>query len=127
MDLTQYEVETCIGTLADPEIECNDSTTIIVDTNIATSTKDAESDIYDMTLYPNPAKTKIYLDVSSPISEIVQIKLTSIEGRVIRTSAARLNNTVQTIGFNLVDLDRGMYLMQVQSENGLSTRKFVKN
>ena len=127
MDLTQYEVETCIGTLADPEIECNDSTTIIVDTNLATSTKDAESDIYDMTLYPNPAKTKIYLDVSSPISEIVQIKLTSIEGRVIRTSAARLNNTVQTIGFNLVDLDRGMYLMQVQSENGLSTRKFVKN
>ncbi|MDB4162936.1 M36 family metallopeptidase [Saprospiraceae bacterium] len=127
MDLTQYEVETCIGTLADLEIECNDSTTIIVDTNLATSTKDAESDIYDMTLYPNPAKTKIYLDVSSPISEIVQIKLTSIEGRVIRTSAARLNNTVQTIGFNLVDLDRGMYLMQVQSENGLSTRKFVKN
>ena len=61
------------------------------------------------------------------ISEIVQIKLTSIEGRVIRTSAARLNNTVQTIGFNLVDIDRGMYLMQVQSENGLSTRKFVKN
>jgi hypothetical protein len=98
-----------------------------VDTNLATSTKDAKSDIYDMTLYPNPAKTKIYLDVSSPISEIVQIKLTSIEGRVIRTSAARLNNTVQTIGFNLVDIDRGMYLMQVQSENGLSTRKFVKN
>ena len=127
MDLKLYEVETCVGTVDNLELECNPTTTIIVDSNLDTNTKDANSDIYDMIVYPNPAKTKVYLDVSSPISETVQIKLTSIDGRVISTSAAQLNNNVQTIGFNLVDLDRGMYLLQVQSENGLSTRKFVKN
>ncbi len=127
IDLKLYEVETCVGTVDNMEIECNPPTTIIIDTTLDTDTKDANSDIYDMIVYPNPAKTKLYLDVSSPISETVQIKLTSIDGRVITTSSAQLNNKVQTIGFNLVDLDGGMYLIQVQSENGLSTRKFVKN
>jgi len=127
MDLTLYEVETCIGTPTDPEIECNGTTTIIVDSNLDTDTEDTENDIYDMTVYPNPAKTKIYLDVASPLTQTVQVKLTSLDGRIIKNSTAQLSNSVQTIGFNIVDLDSGMYLIHVQSDQGISTRKFVKN
>lgn len=127
MDLKLYNVETCIGTVNNLDQECNPNTTIIVDSSLAIDTKDATSDIYDMIVYPNPAKSKLYLDVSSPITENVQIKLTSVDGRLIRSSNTQLNNNVQTIGFNILNLDKGMYLIQVQSENGLSTRKFVKN
>lgn len=127
MDLTQYEVETCIGTTENPELECNESTTIIVDTNLDTNTEDNNSDIYEMTVYPNPARTKIYLDVASPSTQAVQVKLTSLDGRLIKNTVTQLSNTTQTIGFNIVDLDSGMYLIQVQSDQGLSTRKFVKN
>lgn len=127
MDLTLYEVETCIGTTADPEVQCNGTTTIIVDSNLDTDTQDTESDIYEMSLYPNPAKTKIYLDVASPVSQAVQIKLTTLDGRLIRNTTAQVSTSTKTIGFDIVDLDGGMYLLQVQSEAGLSTRKFVKN
>ena len=127
MDLELYEVETCIGTPTDPELECNDNTRIIVDSNLDTDTKDTNSDIYAMTVYPNPAKTKIYLDVASPTTQAVQVKLTSLDGRLIKNTVAQVSNTAQTIGFNIVDLDSGMYLIQVQSDQGLSTRKFVKN
>jgi len=127
MDLTLYEVETCIGTTAEPEVECNGTTTIIVDSNLDTNTEDTNGDIYEMSVYPNPAKTKIYLDVAAPLTQAVQIKLTSLDGRLIRNTTAQVTNSTKTIGFDIVDLDSGMYLIQVQSEQRLSTRKFVKN
>lgn len=127
MDLTTYEVETCIGPIDNPDLECNPQETIIIDSNVDTAIDDIDSDIFTMKVYPNPAKTRIYLDVSAPIKDIAEIKLTNISGKVIKTDNLHLTNATQTLSYTINDLESGMYLIQVQSANGLSTRKFVKN
>lgn len=126
MDLVYYDVNTCIGTADNPLQECNETTRIIVDSVLGTNTEEAEDDIYDMSIYPNPAKTSINLDIVGLISETVKVSLTQIDGKLIRSFDMAISPEVSTANISITDLQPGMYLVQVQSENGISTRKFVK-
>lgn len=127
MDLIFYDINTCIGPMDDPMKQCNEVTRIIVDSQLSTSTEEVEDDIYDMKLYPNPVKSRVFVDVTGLINETVQVKLSDINGITIVERSINIGTQVQSTSFDTQDLAAGMYLIQVQSDNGLSTRKFVKN
>ena len=69
-------------------------------------------------VYPNPSND--YLTISAMTSDLVSISIVSITGEVVRTISSN-NNTI-----NISDLSNGVYILHIQSEDGMALRKFIK-
>jgi hypothetical protein len=70
---------------------------------------------------PNPAND--YVTISSKNNPISYIELTDINGRVVKT--VKIDNFNETT-LNISDVSSGVYIMKITSENGISTKKVIK-
>ena len=67
-------------------------------------------------IYPNPNNGEFIISNSI---EINKIDIISVQGKVVRT----INNiNLKTIDINLTDLDKGMYLINIETSNGRTTK-----
>lgn len=76
----------------------------------------------NFTLYPNPASD--VLSLSSPKTSINAVKITDLNGRVVRNIEF---SNVASAHVNVSDLMTGMYIISVEASEGTGTSKFVKN
>lgn len=78
-------------------------------------------------IYPNPVRDKISIDIFSDKPTPINIKIISMEGKVVKTmSYIPSVKAIQHIEINVSDLNSGMYLIQFLSKNGIITKKVVK-
>ncbi len=68
-------------------------------------------------VYPNPVKNQITIDTKEHIKNIT---ITNVSGKGIKTVVSS-NNTV-----DVSNLVKGIYFLQVQTENGIANSKFIK-
>lgn len=79
----------------------------------------------DWVVYPNPFVSKIYLRKAGTFTQqTIEIRLVSLNGMTLYSQKLAESNPV--ILSNLANLPRGMYLLQIRTENGLFTTKVVK-
>ena len=72
-------------------------------------------------IYPNPAKNS--LNINSSSNEVINsVKIIDINGRIIKN--LKVNATSNVIDVN--DLANGVYLVEITSETGTITKKFIK-
>ncbi|MCG8574081.1 MAG: S8 family peptidase [Flavobacteriales bacterium] len=71
----------------------------------------------DWSVYPNPAENTLYVQSNDPI---LSAAIISPEGKIIQQH----NGNIKT--FDLSEMATGIYLIQIQTENGISTQKFIK-
>jgi len=74
----------------------------------------------NITIYPNPATSTI--TVESKIKEVQSIKILDVLGREIYYLQTSNNKTE----IDVSQLPSGIYILQVQSKNGVVSKKFVK-
>lgn len=74
-----------------------------------------ETDKEVISIYPNPANDRLYLQTESPLC---QADIYSTDGRLVKTS---LSNEI-----GLEGMPAGMYLIRVKTNRGCSVMKFVK-
>ena len=73
-------------------------------------------------IFPNPVKDKFF--IKSEL-QIENIEMCDLSGRAVETlRATSLQNSVQTI--NVSALSQGVYLLKIQTNEGLAIRKLVK-
>ncbi len=77
-----------------------------------------ENEASSFSIYPNPVVDNLTIQLTEGSIELVSIY--TIDGQLVRTE----NSTSKTI--NVADLTEGVYILQVQTENGISNQKFVK-
>lgn len=75
----------------------------------------------NLSLYPNPTSDVVNLTSSS--ASIQAVKVTDLNGRVIRNIQF---SSVSTAQVNVSDLMTGMYLISVETAQGTGTSKFIK-
>ncbi|HTO35856.1 MAG TPA: T9SS type A sorting domain-containing protein [Flavobacterium sp.] len=75
----------------------------------------------NLSIYPNPAND--FFSISSTTSVIENVKITDLNGRVVKSIAA---NGVSDIQVNISDLTTGMYFVTVETDNGTGSTKLVK-
>ncbi len=74
-----------------------------------------------LSVYPNPAKDQINIDLSSMNTSDASVKIMNANGTLVYEGRTTQNNeTINTSSFN-----RGMYLVQVSSGNNVSNKKIV--
>ncbi len=76
------------------------------------------STVNGLSVYPNPVKNNLFIELDN--QELISIKIIDFSGKTIKT----INGNANTV--NVSDLTKGIYFLQVQTENGLLNSKFIK-
>lgn len=84
--------------------------------------QDQNQSVEDINIYPNPVKDIINIKVKKDLN-VEFIKLIDIQGRVIQTWKFE-NSTNTTI--NVEKLKVGIYLLQINTNKGVTTLRFIK-
>ncbi|MBL4668805.1 MAG: T9SS type A sorting domain-containing protein, partial [Flavobacteriales bacterium] len=71
-----------------------------------------------LSVYPNPVKNKLFVELAN--ERVTEINVIDYAGRIVKT----INGNVNTV--NVSDLTRGIYILKIATENGVSTTRFVK-
>ncbi len=75
----------------------------------------------DVAIYPNPANEVLYI---APLGiDLTSVRITDMQGREVFTTGATASN--QTIKVNTASFAPGMYLVQLQAGNDVTTKKIV--
>lgn len=85
------------------------------------NTIEEKNDAIDVNIYPIPFNNQISIELSQTDSYI--ISLYDLSGQIILTSS-HLNTNL--ISLNLTELSKGQYIVKIQSNNYMMTRKITK-
>ncbi len=89
---------------------------------VTENTASAESfDNLKLNIYPNPAND--VLNITSELATIQTVSVVDLNGRTVKQ--VELNKTYSQI--NVSDLNSGVYMLNIQTEEGKTVKKFVKN
>jgi hypothetical protein len=72
-------------------------------------------------IYPNPATEVINVNLQGTVAS--QVRITDLQGRTLTSITPAITTTIVTIPVN--ELSEGMYLVQVQTAQGIVTKKIV--
>ncbi|MFT6137797.1 MAG: hypothetical protein ACJA0U_000093 [Salibacteraceae bacterium] len=100
----------------------NDGSGIIGFTTITLSNQNVgvnEIDFKNISIYPNPVQNELFIE--SIEGQITEMAILDYAGRVVK-SITKLN----TNSIDVSDLNQGIYILKVSTENGVSTKRFVK-
>lgn len=125
VDLRSYESVACITSENSSEERCSDVVQVFIASDQIVDTSVDELEGFDLFVAPNPASEYVSVGVAAEQNTPIQLLLTSISGKVVRSTymLATQNQSIRT--FDTSDLEKGMYLIQVRSEKGLTTKKVV--
>ncbi|HSN08092.1 MAG TPA: T9SS type A sorting domain-containing protein [Hanamia sp.] len=79
-------------------------------------------------VYPNPAKDKLNLIISSPVNNNINVIITDLAGKIVRRQAFSILNGGNNLDFDVSTLPAGSYFIKAICANGCQTavNKFVK-
>jgi len=126
IDLRSYESIACISSENSTGDQCSDIIEIYIDSDQEVDVLSVDKlEGFELSVSPNPASEYVSVGISADNNTPVQVMLTSIDGRVVKSAnmMATTNQSIRT--FNTSNLEKGMYLIQIKSERGLTTKKVV--
>jgi len=77
-----------------------------------------EIDIHNLSIYPNPVKSELFIEISD--LKITRISILDYSGRLVKSI-----NTIQN-SIDVSDLNQGVYILKVYTQNSVSNTRFVK-
>ena len=99
------------------------------DINVSHKTVSGINDVAfsaDLSLSPVPASSILNVEFELSAKQDVELMIVSVDGRVIATQNMDDAQNVATT-FDVSNVENGVYIMTIATENGTSTRKFVVN
>ena len=90
-----------------------------------TNVKNVASNENGLVIFPNPANDKVSVMVNATSSNNAQINIIDIKGAIIKSINNKLVSGVNVVELSVADLPKGMYFVQVISNEGTSTKKLV--
>ncbi len=88
--------------------------------------QNSTSELAAVSVYPNPAADKLYINHESSVTGEVSIIVTDLAGRIVMNELVNVTNGNQTSEINIATLKTGIYLIETRSSVGSSITRFAK-
>ena len=88
-----------------------------------TLTIDEFNDVSLVKMYPNPTKGNFNIVIDDNVTGNIEVKIISVTGKVVQELT--LNNGVNNM--DISGMSSGMYLVNIQTDNGVSTHRLILN
>ncbi len=79
----------------------------------------------NLAIYPNPNNGKFKIAYTTENNEVIQVKLISLTGSEVYATSLQTNNGKNTMEIAVPELTKGIYLLNVITENGIHTQKLI--
>ncbi len=112
--------EACVSSDLD-ENDCGSATSVVYG-DPSTSNKNLESS-FGVSLFPNPTEGKVFLKLENNLNGLTTFRLTSLDGRILKTKEIGTSNGV--FEFDISNFPKGIYLIQIQTEETQIVRKVI--
>jgi len=125
MDMFNYDGEVCVTTTEGDNLctKAPERGTIIESQSL--SSVQTLEDGSELSIYPNPASTTIHLSFDSKSRREIDVKILTIDGKIMQSQKMNIFEGKQTFGLNVDDFSAGFYIVHIQSEDGIITEKVV--
>ena len=120
-----FDADDRIGRVTDPFIFSLESGSTNSGTLPIINTTPVIDAVRDLTVYPNPAQHRVFINLALSQEEDLQIEMTDLLGRVLQERAVRLPKGVSTLNWNTSSLDDGIYFLRFRSESGEMSKKII--
>ena len=127
MDLLAYNSEACVTT-EQGDNACaiaNEGGTLVEVGTPLTSVEDLEENGLSFQVFPNPAGDYINVSLSNEQADEGTITLFNMNGQTLTQKEISLQNTTQIIPFQVSDLARGFYFVEVRTATGVAMKKLI--
>lgn len=79
----------------------------------------------NLSIYPNPSKGKISVQMTAQTQSAYTIQITNVVGQIVIHKTGLLSAGKNSIPFNLEELNNGIYFLNVQVGQNTATRKVI--
>lgn len=80
---------------------------------------------FNLSVYPNPASSQFKINYASLQNVTVEIKISDISGKIILSENQKQYKGVNEFSFDLTDKMKGIYFIELISNNNIQTKKIV--
>lgn len=80
----------------------------------------------EVNVFPNPSNDKVHIQFSTSKSEDVTIRLIDLAGRMVQNQVMTTESGLNTFAFDVMQLPKGIYLIELNSSENRSVKRFVK-
>ncbi len=94
--------------------------------SLFSATEEVNQVFSGITLYPNPTTTQAAVTFESKANTSYTYTILDLNGRVLSTRSARAVTGKNLLPLQTADLNPGLHLLRIQTEQGVHTIKFVK-
>lgn len=94
----------------------------VLEMDEANAIEELNGNLFDFSIYPNPAKDHFFLSFNNELREDFQINIYSISGSLVHKQSSNLSTTA----ISTENLDKGIYFIEMQGVNTI-TKKLVVN
>ena len=95
-------------------------------TDWTTNTNSLPTDIQRFEAYPNPFENHINLIINSIEAQDITIQLFNIEGKIIQSEVQQISEGLNTLNISTEQFATGMYILRLVTENGVVSRRVLK-
>ncbi len=80
-----------------------------------------------LSIFPNPVKETLYVQLSAAKTEQVSIQIVDMKGRIVQQQEMKVSLGNSSLSFDASKLAKGTYVLQVKGNDLLQQKKFIKN
>lgn len=99
-------------------------TSLLIQENLTAGIMDMANNADSWIVYPNPAADKISIESLDVTAEMKSIDLYDITGK--RLKSINYETFAQTQSLDIADLPSGVYVLNIQTDKSVITKKFIK-
>jgi len=90
-----------------------------------TGINDIANNLYDVAVYPNPAKDMLYVDLTTENTGNINFSIVDITGKQITTENVKHAGGSMTYTTSVSNLSKGIYFVYILTNQGKTVKKFV--
>lgn len=113
-------------TISANEPEVDDLILTVNSSGVFTGLKAVPKNDFVSQLYPNPARNELHLSFKFNLTADVKLTIFDLTGRKVLLETQNILNADNKMTINIENLAVGLYLLEVQSGNLISTMQFIK-
>jgi hypothetical protein len=101
-------------------------TTLTIGEKEPNNTSSAIRELANLSVYPNPVQNELNIEITSQNTGVFQLRFVDISGKVIRIEQIEVNSGTNRKAFDVSDVNKGFYLIQLFGDDYVASTEMLK-
>ena len=125
-DVTIYSAMALVDANGNGAGDGANSATLTVSEDPGSGTNSLIREFANLSIYPNPVQNELNIEISSRMSGDFELRFVDISGKVIRIEQIEISSGTNQRNFDVSEINKGFYLIQLCGDNHIASTEMLK-